>query len=569
MQIFVLDPSLNNQDTDNDGINDFAEDGTPLDLCPRDNTAWTSSPQTDSNADGCQDLLEDPDYDYDNDNDGINDFTEDGTPLDLCPRDNTAWTSSPQTDSNADGCQDLLEDPDYDYDNDNDGINDFAEDGTPLDLCPRDNTAWTSSPQTDSSADGCQDSLEDPDYDYDNDNQDDKEDVDDDNDGLIEIGDGVLEGVSGLLMLHNMRNDLDGTHYNDGKTSSNVGCPTRGCNGYELITDLDFDTDRDGSTFVGNSVKACNVILDNGSPRTDFSGCTIDSGDTVDEHSIYFPAPGGWLPIGDSDNNFAATFEGNGHTINNLYIYNRGKKRRIGLFNSTSKTATIRNIGLVGGLIRYSAVSNGVSSGNLVGWNKGNIISSYTTVDNYSSGFGGGIVGWNFGDISSSYATGDISSFTILTSIGGLVGRHDGSISFSYVTGNVSSSERGGGLVGTNHGSITSSYALGKVFASDLGGGLIAGHFSSSISSSYWNTSATSHGIGRQTYGTGTPRGFSEIRLKATSGTYPSGLKGSSWDLGTDSQYPGIVIGRCIHRPTGSAVGESVGFTVVPVCTGL
>ena len=88
--------------------------------------------------------------------------------------------------------------------------------------------------------------------DCDNDKVNDNKDVDKDNDGLIEI--------SSLLMLHNIRFNLNGTHYDDGTKSSNAGCPKSGCNGYELITDLDFDKDGDGSTFLEDSIKACNVI---------------------------------------------------------------------------------------------------------------------------------------------------------------------------------------------------------------------------------------------------------------------------------------------------------------------
>ena len=55
-------------------------------------------------------------------------------------------------------------------------------------------------------------------------------DVDIDNDGLIEI--------STLEQLDLMRYDLAGTSLNGDST----GCPATGCNGYELVADLDFDT---------------------------------------------------------------------------------------------------------------------------------------------------------------------------------------------------------------------------------------------------------------------------------------------------------------------------------------
>ena len=62
-------------------------------------------------------------------------------------------------------------------------------------------------------------------------------DVDDDNDGLIEIATAEELG--------NIRHDLDGTHYDEddddatNNIGSNAGCPTSGCNGYELANNID------------------------------------------------------------------------------------------------------------------------------------------------------------------------------------------------------------------------------------------------------------------------------------------------------------------------------------------
>ena len=388
--------------------------------------------------------------------------------------------------------------------------------------------------------------------DTDNDGTGDNADVDDDNDRLIEI--------SSLLMLHNMRHDLDGTHYNDGARSSNAGCPNIGCNGYELVADLDFDRDGDGSTFSGN----CNVILADNTSRRDYSGCNIDAGD-VD--STYFPSPEGWQPIGEQYSNFAATFEGNGHVIKNLYIKRNTKD--MGLFALTGYYSNIRNIGLVGGLIRSSfssdSSSDSSSVGSLVGYSNCTITSSYATADVVSTSasapyaiYLGGLVGVNNGSrIISSYATGDISSSSNPSNtsyIGGLVGVNDrinSSINSSYATGNISSSFS------------SSSYAT-------YVGGLV-GYSNGNITASYWNTTAsqTVNGIVRmQRYkqghtDNGTTTGLTETQFKAITGTYPSLLTGSAWNLGTDSDYPGLVIDECVHRPTGSA---SIGFGVTPVC---
>ena len=78
-----------------------------------------------------------------------------------------------------------------------------------------------------------------------------------------------------------------------------MGCPSGVCSGYELTTDLDFDTDGDSVSGPGDD---------------------------------YWNEGSGWDPIGDFDNaRFNTTFDGNGNTISNLYI-NRMTGRWIGLF---------------------------------------------------------------------------------------------------------------------------------------------------------------------------------------------------------------------------------------------
>ncbi|MEA1973519.1 MAG: GLUG motif-containing protein, partial [Candidatus Cloacimonadota bacterium] len=168
----------------------------------------------------------------------------------------------------------------------------------------------------------------------------------------------------------------------------------------------------------------------------------------------------------------AASFDGNSHTINNLYInINQLYINCIGLFGYTSG-ATITNLGVmdaditgwryVGGLVGYndeSSVSNSYSTGSvsgssyiggLVGTNYiSTINSSYSTSSVTGSSHNvGGLVGYNYGDISNSYNTGSV---TCPTSVGGLVGSNSSSssISNSYSTGSVSGSSYIGGLVGS------------------------------------------------------------------------------------------------------------------------
>ena len=70
---------------------------------------------------------------------------------------------------------------------------------------------------------------------------------DSDGDGLIDLRD--------LVMLHNMRHNLKGTSYqtNSGGTAMTSGCPNDVYRGYELLYDLDFDTDGDGTWSTNSS----------------------------------------------------------------------------------------------------------------------------------------------------------------------------------------------------------------------------------------------------------------------------------------------------------------------------
>ena len=286
-----------------------------------------------------------------------------------------------------------------------------------------------------------------------------------------------------------MRNDLAGTSL-DGDSQ---GCNP--CNGYELLYDIDFDTNGDG---------------------------IMDSNDT------YFDPDGdgsnkGWTPIGDRDNPFVAIFEGNGHTINNLYINQPASTVQNGLFGRTGDstnglTATIKNLTLSGDLMSIT-VNN--YSGALVGWADNTLIGNCSSTGNVSgNAYLGGVVGsaesgtvinssFSTGNvngtqglvglvaytdsssgqvsISGSYATGDVTGTG--SEVGGLIGytEVDATVSNSYATGAVAGGSRSGGLIGhVNKGLVTQSYATGAVNGTDNVGGLIGYvHGGSTIIASY------------------------------------------------------------------------------------
>ena len=355
-------------------------------------------------------------------------------------------------------------------------------------------------------------------------------------------GDGLI-GVSNLAQLNAMRYDLDGNGYAGTVAAYAAAFPSpldrmcsgvNGCSGYELLKDLDFDTDGDGA---------------------------------VDSDDDYWNGGDGWEPIGwDSTYEFArffnATFDGNEHTLSNLFTAGRGFSGlfgRIGLgggvndltladVNVTGTEAAgalvgenqglligVRSSGQVSGelhvgglvglnlrLVYLSSSSAAVTgmrpprvfppgvyvivtfgplsaTGGLVGYNTGFVVSSYATGPVTSDSSAGGLVGYHQSKlISGSYATGPVTG----SRTGGLVGtvatpREEAKIRASYATGSVDGGTAGG-LVGRvyDEGIITASYATGRVAGSRTGG-LVGDDEGGSVTNSYWDTRTTGHGSGR------------------------------------------------------------------------
>ena len=333
-------------------------------------------------------------------------------------------------------------------------------------------------------------------------------DYDTDNDGLIEI--------SNLSQLNAIRWDLDG----DGESRDSgyaqafpgavagMGCPDAGCSGYELTSDLDFDTNG------------------NGQP---------DAGDA------YWNNGAGWDPIGRLD----AAFDGGGYSISNLYIH-RDDQTYTGLFASTASEGIIRQVQLDVG-----NVNGGRYVGALVGFNSGTISASYAT-GNVDGTYGaGGLAGFNSGTVSASYAAGNVSGvgssgglFGSRDGTGGLVGDNSGTIGASYATGSVSGIYNTGGLVGNNYSVINASYSTGNVDGVYDVGGLVgvSGRNAETIAS-YWNTqtsgqTASSGGAGKTTQELQDPIGYTGIYTEWNVDLDGDDQGDDPWDFGTSAQYP-------------------------------
>ena len=393
-----------------------------------------------------------------------------------------------------------------------------------------------------------------------------RRDYDIDDDGLIEVrklgqldvvrfdrdGDGNVDPEPGPFIRNPLPRDVAAyeTAYPD--AAANMGCESvNGCIGFELVSDLDFDTNGSGDP---------------------------------DGDDAYWNDGRGWEPIGQPGGSryfrselYLATFDGNGHVISNLFI-DRPDELFIGLFGfihiDSFGGGVVRNVGLrdvdvsgceatgsltgrsysrieasyaTGRVSYFSSTSDcGSATGGLVGQNggrssRGIIRNSYASVAVSADGVSvGGLAGWNgrFGEIHASFATGAVES---KSGSGGLVGVNFGEIGASYATGRSTGGNGGaGGLVVSNEGVITSSYATGRptvLFTNGLieVGGL-ASRSNGEILESYWDTRSS----GRQV-GVGTddwPQGNGRIDGHETA--TPGVLGKTSAELQAPEDYHGI-----------------------------
>ena len=295
-------------------------------------------------------------------------------------------------------------------------------------------------------------------------------DYDTDDDRLIE--------VRNWAQLHAIRYDLNGNgdatdaEYvaafpgRDTNAQTRMGCPSgMACQGYELMADLDFDFNGDGT------VNAADF-------DTDGSGTT----DSNDADNIYWNGGSGWRPLGHNATvtppRYTARFHGNGHVISNLFI-NAGTSypasTHQGLFAYLDGGARVEYLGL-----ENANVSGHSDVAILAGQSRGAIYGVYVTGQASSLQRVGGIIGTMRGaaSVRASYSRASASADSGMA--GGLVARiyNNGSITASYSAGSAHSASSGGigGLVGrleTVDIRITASYSASRVSGVGNKGGLV------------------------------------------------------------------------------------------------
>ncbi len=199
-----------------------------------------------------------------------------------------------------------------------------------------------------------------------------------------------------------------------------------------------------------------------------------------------------WTPIGsDKEHAFTGTFDGNGHTIRELYINSNSKYA--GLFGYVGARGTVKNLTVEGEVNRNATGLKDAYTGGIVGYNGGTVEGCTNkcdvTVSANDYACTGGITGINYGTVSYCNNSGCVSGQTTVSDMpsvntGGVVGYNAaGDISNCYNTGAVTGSGGGsyhflivitGGVVGQNYnGSVSDCYNTGAVKA--IGSGYAGG----------------------------------------------------------------------------------------------
>jgi hypothetical protein len=200
-----------------------------------------------------------------------------------------------------------------------------------------------------------------------------REDYDLDDDGLIEIND--------LQDLNEIRNNANGAALYGSNIGCDLGSPRPFCGGFELTTDLDFDTNQNG---------------------------------IFDEGDAYWNGGDGWEPLP----LFMAIFEGNGFVIRNLTI-NRSFASEQGLFGIV-EYSNIRRLALIG--VSIHALD---TSGAVVAKSLGNNISGiFATGEIFGGDYNiGGLIGFSIAtQLSNSFSSVTVNAYMLSGALVGYVG---------------------------------------------------------------------------------------------------------------------------------------------------
>lgn len=278
-----------------------------------------------------------------------------------------------------------------------------------------------------------------------------------------------------------------------------------------------------------------------------------------------------WTPIGNIDTNFCfnGTYDGNNHTISEIYIDNSSDFQA--LFSVLGEKGTIKNLKVSGNIIGNSWIAG------IIAYNQGNIINcvnSCTIVGNGDHVAGisagnyngviskcinlgtitankienfedqGGITASNAGTVRLCINKGTIINNALIGyDVGGIVGQNIGGensiIENCYNIGEIKSNNIGrlGGIVGWNwSGTTKNCYNIGNVSEREDYGGVVGSNntaYIGTVTNTYYLSGTCSKGIG---YGTGEATEKTSEQLKGLAGTLGSEFITDSENI--NSGYP-------------------------------
>lgn len=251
-----------------------------------------------------------------------------------------------------------------------------------------------------------------------------------------------------------------------------------------------------------------------------------------------------WEPVGDRNNVYTGTFDGNGHTISNLTITkeNLSFGDDCGMFGRVGTNATIKDLTLES--VRLNVGADGIPIGALAGSNQGTIsnckVSGNISVTNNEIQYVGGIVGWMESGViqychSSASIQGGNSEY-----VGGVLGGE-------YITatvikgcsfsGSVTGNRFVGGIVGycRSFDKKTACYSTGSLSSTGgFAGGIVGAlQFTSEANACYWSN-FDGEGVG---YGYNSSEGTGLYKVDGTTHTWQTATEVMNAALGADSEY--------------------------------
>ena len=204
-----------------------------------------------------------------------------------------------------------------------------------------------------------------------------------------------------------------------------------------------------------------------------------------------------WTPIGNFENRYTGTFDGNGHTITGLTV-NQKERGNVGLIGYLGSGGKVQNLTL--------------ENVNLNGY-----------------WFVGGVVGYNNnGTVTACTASGSING---KEEVGGIVGsNYLGTVTACYNTSStVNGSYLVGGVVGQNNkGIVTACYnASGSIYGEVTVGGVVGDNYTSTVTACYWSNYA-GYGIGNGT-GDATKVDGTTVTWQTAVDAMNAALSGKGW----------------------------------------